>query len=283
MKENIMAKRTIVGSPLTPAMLKELGAIGELPLRSEDFDPDGNWVNTYRVWTCHGYRESGNAEVGHLRIERAAGKSNKSFTLKVDQQIVNHEAAVHIVGAEIECLNNRLASPVRWELTSSFIGPDGKQRRELDAEEKVQVKTDSIEVEINGRTFKRKASSRLTSDWCLFDAVQRLAFQEEQSLTFDVLEGLGLLRPDHHLSYRGLYPININGKDVSLHRFSQLGHGVLPYDYWLDEYHRLLMAITLSRAYILDDKAQAETKLIAETQRRIFQQRQETNKGGKSK
>lgn len=276
-------KRTIVGSPLTPTMLEELGAIGELPLRSDDFDPDGNWVNTYRVWICHGYRESGNEEVGHLRIERTSGKSGKSFTLKVDQQIVNYEGALHSVHAGIRCLNNRLASPVRWGLTSSFIGPDGKRRRELGTEEKVQIKADAIEVETDRRTFKRKGSTQLTSDWCLFDAVQRLAFEQDSSLTFDVLEGLSLLRQGHHLSYRGLYPININGKDLSLHWFSQLGHGLLPYDYWLDEHHRLLMAITLSRAYILDDKAPARTKLIAETQRRLFQQRQETNKGGKSK
>ncbi len=75
------SRRTIVGSPLTPTLLDELGALRDFPPSSEDFKPDGNWVNTYRIWTCHGYRESGNQNVGFIRIEHTAGKTNESFTL----------------------------------------------------------------------------------------------------------------------------------------------------------------------------------------------------------
>ena len=63
------ASRTIVGSPLTPGLLGELDALGKLPSTPGDFKPDGNWVNKYRIWTCHGYRESGNQDVGFVRLK----------------------------------------------------------------------------------------------------------------------------------------------------------------------------------------------------------------------
>ena len=33
----------------------------------------------------------------------------------------------------------------------------------------------------------------------------------------------------------------------------QIGPGVLPTEYWLDENHRLLVVTSLNKAYILDD------------------------------
>jgi len=91
-----MASRTIVGSPLTPGLLEDLlGALGEIPPAPTSFAPDGDWVNTYRVWTCHGYRESGNEDEGFLKIERVGHGRDGRFRLNVDQQIVHTEAALN--------------------------------------------------------------------------------------------------------------------------------------------------------------------------------------------
>ena len=251
-------RRTIVGSPLTPGLLKQLGLFSEFPPPPDGFEPGGNWVNTYRVWTCHGYRKSGNHDVGFLRIERGTGTPNGTFTLKADQQIDHTEAALNIIHAEIECRRDALASPLHWRLSSRFVGPEGKARSGLDADEQVRVNGDTIEVTTNERTFKREGSSRLTADWCLFEAVQRLPFETESHLAFDVLEGLSLLKRDHRLSYRGAVTMTPEN-DMTLHGFHQLGHGTLPYEYWLDRHHRLVLAVTLSRVYILDDKAEEKT------------------------
>lgn len=249
-------QRTIVGSPLTPALLAELGAMGEFTPASEDFRPDGNWVNTYRIWACHGYRESGNYNVGFVRIRRAAGKANESFTLKVHQEVVEVDGMLNVIDAEIKCLNNQLASPVQWHLSSRFINADGKPVGELETEERAVIKGNVMSVETGGQTFKRKVSPQLSCDWCLFEAVQRLAFEKKSSLVFAMLEGLSSLKEDQRLSYREVYPRKIRAKDVSLHRFDQLGCGILPYEYWLDNNHRLMVAITMNKAYILDEQAE---------------------------
>ncbi|MFQ6035854.1 MAG: hypothetical protein ACE5NM_08420 [Sedimentisphaerales bacterium] len=251
-------KRTIVGFPLTPGLLKELGAVDKFALTSEDFNPEGNWQNTYRIWTCHGYRESGNHNVGLLQISRSAD-AEKSFTLRVHHEVVQTDGLVNIIKATIKCRNNQLASPTRWNISSHFIGPDNKPIPQLDKKE-------------TGRATKMM--DRTTSDWCLFEALQRLAFDKSAGggLSFDLLEGLTVSKIGHRLFYRGVYPTDIPGLD-SLHCFVQLGSGILPTEYWLDDSHRLLMAISMNKAYILDNKAEKVIRRTIEEMRKSYQRR----------
>ena len=38
------------------------------------------------------------------------------------------------------------------------------------------------------------------------------------------------------------------------HLFHQVGRGVLPYEWWLDEAHRLVLVVTGYRTYILEGR-----------------------------
>jgi len=255
-------RRTIVGSPLTPTLLEELGALSEFPSSSEDFKPDGNWVNTYRIWTCHGYRESGNDNVGFLRIKRLIN-SQSSLILKVHQEVLQTDALVNIVEATIECRNNQLASPIQWKVSSRFRDADGKYISELSS---------------NDNGAAAEGLDRSTGDWCLFEAVQRLKTGKETVLTFDMLEGLSLLKKDQRLSYRGLYPTKIGGKDIPLYCFAQLGNGILPCEYWLDDHHRLLVAASMNKAYIFDEQAEKITRRIVEKERKSYEKRRSSQR-----
>lgn len=255
-------KRTVVGSPLTLELLFELGALRKFPPPSEDFDPTADWVNTYRIWTCHGYRESGNQDVGLLRIRRTTD-TEKSFTLRVRRQVVQVDGLVNIIEAAIKCRNDQLACPMRWEVSSRFLGPDSKSLAELEHKE---------------TGLATKAVDKSTADWCLFEAVQRLAFDEQTALSFDLLEGLSLRKADQHLSYRGAHQLKIDGKHVLMHCFQQLGHGILPYEYWLSESHRLLAATSLHKAYILDKQAEEIIRQRADQLRQSYQ-RTKSRKG----
>jgi len=250
-------KRTIVGSPITLSMLVELDAFTELLPATENFSPAGNWMHSYRIWTCHGYRESGNENAGFLRIERI-GNSGETFVLNVHQEIVQTDAITHIIDGKIKCRNNQLASPVEWRLKSEFIGADGKHISEL-------LSSD------NGKAAE--GAERTTSDFCLLEAVQRLAYDKDGSVSFDLLEGMRLSKPRHRLYYRGVYPIKMDGQVIPLHCFVQLGSGVLPYEYWLDDRHRLLAAISMNKAYILDEQAEQIIGKEAEEARKSYQRK----------
>ncbi|MFC1636818.1 hypothetical protein ACFL5Z_18490 [Planctomycetota bacterium] len=236
-----MAKqRTIVGSPLTPELLKELGAVDIFPSTPRDFKPAEDWTNTYRIWTCHGYRESGNENVGFLRLKRIR-ESEKAFTLNVHEEVLQTDAMVGIIKGTISCRNNPLASPTRWNLSNRFIGADGEHIPEL------LSRNNGVPTE---------GTEKMTGDWCLFEAVQRLVFDKQTSINFNLLEGMSLRKSKHRLSYRGVHSVNTGTADTSLHCFVQTGSGILPYEYWLDARHRLLVVTTMNKAYILDEQAQ---------------------------
>ena len=250
-------KRTIVGSPITPSMLVELDAVTKLSPAHGDFSPAGNWVHSYRIWTCHGYRESGNENVGFLRIERI-GNSGETFVLNVRQEVVQTDAIIHIIDGTIKCRNNQLASPVEWRLKSEFIGADGKHISELLSSN-------------NGKAAE--GVERTTSDFCLFEAVQRLAYEKDSSVSFDMLEGMSLKKSDHRLSYRGVTPLKVDGMDIPLHCFVQIGSGILPYEYWLDPRHRLLAVTSMNKAYILDEKAEQIIRRETKEARKSYQRK----------
>jgi len=252
-----MAKRTIVGEPLTPSLLKELGAIESLPSTPAHFHPGREWVNSYRIWTCHGYRENGNQNVGYLRIRRVRD-SDKTFKLNVHEEILQTDARVGITDGTITCRNDAPASLIRWNVSSRLLGGDGEEIPEV--------------LAINNGT-PDEGMDGITGDWCLFEAVQRLSPDRRTSLRFDLLEGMSLVKLKHTLSYRGVHPISINNEETSLHRFVQFGSGILPTDYWLDPDHRLLIVTSMNKAYILDDRAETLFERDVERARASYRNR----------
>ena len=76
--------------------------------------------------------------------------------------------------------------------------------------------------------------------------------ESDSPVRMDILKEMILLQEDHHMVYRGKEAFTIGGKPIELHHFQQVGRGALPYDYWLDSYHRLQVFVTLSIAYIRD-------------------------------
>jgi hypothetical protein len=252
-----ISTRTIVGSPLEPALLSQLRAVDEFPATPKDFDPQAGWVNTYRIWTCHGFRESGNQNVGFVRIERAAGKTNEPFMLKVRQEVLQTDGLLHTIEAEIRCSNNQLASPVQWHLSSRFVDHNRKIVDDLGTQESAVVDGNIINIRVRGgHRFRREVGGKFTSDLCLFEAVQRLKFNKTSSLAFNMLEGLSLVKKQQRLMYRGVYTMKMSSKELSLHRFDQIGEGILPCEYWLDHNHRLLVITSMNKAYILDEKVE---------------------------
>lgn len=266
-------KQTIVGSPLTPKLLSELGAMDEFPSTTEDFKPSGNWVNTYRIWTCHGYRESSNEDVGFLRIRKHIEEQRQTFSLHIEQTVLQTDAMLSNIEAQITCLNNEYASPVRWHISSRFLGPDNNTLEQLCTEETVSVEGKSMTIETPAGILRRQVDSDrpLTSDWSLFEAAQRWGTGEAAHLLANMMEGLCKLKKDQHITYTGVSQMRPDS--IRLFQFTQLGIGILPTDYWLDRNHRLLVVTSMNKAYILDEKAEQVTKQQIEKARESYRGR----------
>jgi hypothetical protein len=250
-KSSKKSARRALGRPLEPGILEELGVLSVPPKLGSGFDPNGNWRHAYRIYGNHGYYKSGNGFFGSLKITRSALEDGK-LDLKVAQQTEHTDNAEHRLDANVQCRADEATTLVSWKLVSRFFAR-GKERAELGLTEEVTVNDGSLRVRCNGRDVVRPGGKRLTSDWCLFDAVQRRPFDAEAFVSFDLLDGLTLRKPAQRLTYRGAEAFSVKGTKRKLHRFSSLGPGDLPFDFWLDEEHRLILVTSLCRAYILDE------------------------------
>lgn len=238
---------------MSPALLVRIGAITKLPGPSRNFKPETAWVNKYRIHTCNGYVESGNENVGVLRLERIPGEDS-GFTLKVRQRIVNSNGEVHTTDAGIRCMTGEIGSPAEWSLASRFEDVTGRVVEDLTTAEGGQIQYGKCRISRGSDTQEHASNRPVTADWLLFEAIQRLPREHGDSALFDYLEGLSVVRLEHRLSYLGEVERKAD-RWPRLHRFVQFGHGVLPYNYWLGADRRLLLVTSLARAYILDDAA----------------------------
>jgi len=94
------------------------------------------------------------------------------------------------------------------------------------------------------------APARWTSSWSLFAAVPLLPFEAGAPLEFDLLEDLELLKPGQRIVYAGRHGVPLAGGALTLHVFEQTGRGVMPWRWWLDDAHRILLAAGGRRAYL---------------------------------
>jgi len=273
------AKRdeNIVGDRLTPETLQRIGGIPQFPPLAAGFRPDGAWTHSYRIFACHGNVDGGNETVGRLRLERKPATAGR-FQLLADQSIVHNDDTLHTLRATLTCENKAAAPLVEWTLSSRCENAEGQPLPEASCDESGRVSGGSVELRRKGGLARYAASGLVTSDWALFAALQQMPFSPSAMPPFDLLEGLSLWRPAHRIAYRGTYPWKGGGVEGPLHWFQQWGRGTLPYEYWLDSNHRLLVVTTLSRAYILDGRAEELLRERRESRLRRNRQRSQRKK-----
>ncbi len=229
------------------------------------FDPAGEWEHRYSMWILYPDAFGGAAllsqqtmsrDFGTLRLRRKPA-GPEAFSLEVAQVTRQGGAGnfYYCVEARLTCATDRLATPQSWEMRSVMLD------RERKPVEGTQV---SKSAEVAGGAIRRRgrvertvpAPKVFTSNWSLFDALQRLPGDEIQPMAFDMLEELDLLKPNQWLSFKSTFAAELGGKPVRLHGFSVIGQAILPYEYWLDDQRRVVMAIGGRRAYLFNPDAE---------------------------
>lgn len=223
------------------------------------FDPRGEWEHRYRVcvvrmtpqdgWRC--------LPSGALILRRKpldGGRLELAAYFGAEHGATTRDR----LDAQMVCKADAAGSLVSWQ-TRAFI-QDAKSGA---AASEPVVETGSIaggEIRFSGAHKKTlRAPEPISSNWSLFEAVQRLA-PERETLEFSMLEELRLLRLNQRLVPKPPMEIQVGGRAVLLRRFEHFGDGVLPYTYWLDGAGRLLFAVGGLRAYLWDAKAELDAK-----------------------
>ena len=212
------------------------------------FDPKGELTSNFIIWMAQNTDKY--ASVGSLRFHKSNASSG-NIQLQVDQSIrLNPPRNWGITTASLTCRDDALSTPVNWKVASKVTHDAGKI-------------VDLTEVSITGKaaggiiTLHREKDRQIkmpgpfTSNWSLIDAVQRLPF-DSKVLKFDLLEDLELHRPEQRLAPGQTAEVELGGRTIKLHSFEQVGRGIPPTTYWLDDQHRLVFVIAGLRALLYD-------------------------------
>ena len=220
------------------------------------FDPQGEWEHRYSVCVLSPERGAKGEHPhpnGTLALKRKPAGEGR-LTLEVDFSVSTRGPSGARTRASLTCAADRLATPREWELRAEAV-EDGEAVAETTVAETAVVR-DGVLVRRGRVERKLKLPRPFTSNWCLLEAVQRLPF-DSAPVSFDMLEDLDLFKPEQSLRPAGAVTLELGGRQVRLHGFRQIGRGILPTHYWLDDEHRLIAAAGALRAFIWDTGAAA--------------------------
>ncbi len=214
-----------------------------------EFTPEGSWNQSYAMYVLvpHGARK-----VGEFALGRAT-KDSSGFTLHVHTRRFSVSGFSQFERAEIQCKNDALASPVSWvfdtKLAQEASDPPYLQsgRRRSGA-----VRDGMLLIGDKMRTYRTALRGAYGNEWTLLEAVQRLPGEQTPPMHYTLIDEYDLLQPGHTLAYRDQVVIPVKDGSLTLHSYCDLGAGVIPTTYWVDEHQRLVFVCTGLQVYALN-------------------------------
>lgn len=224
---------------------------------STPFNPSGPWIHQYNLYTVvnasrqtHPTPRPG----GSLRIERipqAAGGA----TLKVKYEKTSQYAGAHTLLTTLACAGDDLSTPAKWHSTYSAVAPAQPLGLSLQVHETAVASGRTVHIK-RGKVQRRfLLQSDYTSNWALFDAVQRLAHVGSAALRFTLFDTGGAPKANQVLAFYQ----SVDLKDrwpgapiLRVHGFLQIGDGISPQTYWIDDRGELLFLLSGLDAFVLD-------------------------------
>jgi len=211
------------------------------------FAAAGPWKHTWGVYTTAARLQ----RVGTLMLRRRVGEQGRvalemEYEKTLSGGVQKIDAAMHLDA------DSRLSTPVRWQWQARVLTPSGKLVANTRLEKSAAF--DSGWVTVSDKSGKQliEMPGPYTLNWALFDAVTRLPGETFDPLCFTLIDHFDQPKPGQTLSYRKTTDVPIGGRTVRLRAFDQLGQGIVPWVYWLDEQGRLLAAVSGLEAYLIE-------------------------------
>jgi hypothetical protein len=221
---------------------------------SGPFDPAGEWTQRWGVHTLN----VGVGRVGQLTLTRR--KTADGLTLALDYEKHGPIGVFQKTAGTLDCAADALATPRRWQWTTDMVSAPGSAAEGVPLAGMRLEKSATLENghwtrACGGVTRHADLPGPVALNWALFEAVQRLPRALARPLAFTLIDDLDQPKPEQELRAHeeALAPLPAApDAPLRLHSFRQLGRGIVPWIYWLDEQGRLLFAVAGIEAYILE-------------------------------
>ena len=205
-----------------------------------------NYTLTYKILQWNSPRAPGvskNLPIGSITITRKLEEGTPIFEI---DQTVNYHAMKNRLKARIVCNG---CAPVSWSVHTYGEGRNRTGLTEL--KETGHAKDKKIIIDNGTFTTELKTTCPLITQWTLLD----LLMNEKPSTIdrqVDLLEDLTLLKPDHHLCFDGQIELPLATGKARLATVAQLGFGVNPTHYLIDDAGRVQLVTKAILSWALE-------------------------------
>jgi len=225
------------------------------------YDPSGNWELSYRVCTLSRRCQ----EVGSLKLTRREQGGEFSLMLQYDKWMPG--GYKQWIEAKIQCLKERLPTPLAWSFLSELRDPKGQT-------------LEGSRSEHSHEDLQGLPSSPYTLHWTLFECVPRLPKEPFDPIQFTLLDHFDQVKPGYRLGFREDLVVALGGRQVQaaqveelekgrvtrkvwdmegavatqLYAYDLVGRGNVPWVFVVDEQGRLLYVVAGLEAYLIDCK-----------------------------
>jgi hypothetical protein len=226
------------------------------PAQDRTFTPHGPWKHSYYVLNIDESDFSSKipSPQGVLHISRGKTAWGK-FALDIEMLTSKHQwKAFHQTRIEARCRADTLAAPLSWQTESVILDSSINPFEETRVRQSGSLSGANVTIR-DANSRKIAVPSRVCTSYGLFDVVQRLDYDNFSPLGFCMLEDMDLVKSGQTL-YK-LDPLTVQAPcgPMTLHGFLQIGSGILPWHYWLDETGRLILASGGLRAFVFNPGA----------------------------
>ncbi len=239
-------------------------------------DPAGDWTLSYRLHSLG--RVRGPAVGGALGTVALTRKrlDDQRFSLQVTCQKPAGGKFTDKLEARIEARAERLPVAERWTWKSEIVDGDGQRVADSGMERSATAQPDALLFANPPR--RTPIHGPWTLAWLLFEAIGRLPREPFAPLSFTLVDDFDQIKPGGALAYAQTQSVILGdrpvqqtrieelpqgrihktswemsgGRPVPLHVYHQLGQGIVPWVYWVDDRGRPLLIVSGIEAYVLE-------------------------------
>ena len=209
------------------------------------FDPDGPWKQSWAIQIFDA-KPSGKL----VLTKKASARWQRFDHLLADWRVQQTTKGFQHMVADAHCLADDLGTPISWQAQSRVLEPNGEPIEDLTVKQEVQVKDGVLELFGGVKRFSDQPLKAWSCTWSMLEAVQRLGGKAIKPMAFTLLEYMDARKNEQSLFSVGSLPLNLGGRQVTLQGYRQIGQGIMPMEYWLDEQQRVVMMLGRQRLFL---------------------------------